>query len=106
MGKCYNCRDETNDFLCPVCRDAVRAGSLHLTFPGVCGAGDGPGSGANEMVYWRDDTYNETRLTLKKMEEQGRLDTPEKRAKAETILARAEKYRGQRVDRQKTGDLF
>ena len=106
MGKCYNCREESDDFLCPLCREAVSSGAIHLTFPGVTGVESGPGSGENELTFMRDDTYNEVRITLRKMEENGKLNTPEKVNQAKTVLAHAERYKGQRIDKQKTGELF
>lgn len=101
MSKCYNCRCDSDDFLCPLCKQAVEDGSIHLTFPGVTGVSDGPGSGNGEMVFDRIDTYNETRRTLARMEENGAFKDPVKMAKAKKILEHAKRHEGKKLDKQK-----
>jgi hypothetical protein len=70
-------------------------------FPGVrCGTG--PGSSENEMVWDRPDVAKETRLTLKKMEENGALKTDKDWRAAKILLEANSKIKPTR-DFQKEG---
>lgn len=71
-------------------------------FPGVHGVSDGPGSSANEMVYSRPDREKETRMTLKRMEEDGKFKgNPELLYAAKVAMAEAQSSPKEKIDYDK-----
>ena len=86
--------------LCPDCQGASRK---FVTRTYAHGCSDGPGSCANEMVFSRPDIKKETRITLKAMEDLGRLKDPERMAAAVVAMKAAENTPPVKQDYDKEG---
>ena len=72
-------------------------------FPGLSGLSDGPGSCNNELVFDRPDPAKDIPLTLKKMEADGKLNTPESIKAAKIKLEESKKMINSGIDYQKGG---
>ena len=72
-------------------------------FPGLAGVSDGPGSGANEIVFDRPDVAKETEITLRKMEAEGQIKDPKVAASAKKYLSELKAKPPRKLDYQKEG---
>ena len=75
-------------------------------FPGLAGLSDGRGSAANEIVFDRPDVEKETRITLQRMEADGKLNDPQTRKWAEVVMEGARKRPKEKLDYQKGDHPF
>jgi len=77
-----------------------------IDIPAYHGLESGPGCGSNEMVFSRPDPQKDIPLTLKKMEEAGRLNTPELRAAAQIKYDEAKNIISGGIDYDKVGHVL
>lgn len=88
--------------LCPQCHYRTY-GVYGRSGYAVHGCSDGPGSAVNEIVFDRPDMAKEVRLTLKRMEDDGKLNTPELIRAAQVKYDELKDRPVEKLDYQKEG---
>jgi hypothetical protein len=93
MKKCYECYvaiPDDADMFCENCRNMLNNGELVMTFPGVAGVSDGPGSMARETNFMRPDVPKEMTRCFRRWEENGKFKKePGLREKCDFLLKKA-----------------
>lgn len=88
-----------NDYLCIGCITSgvkMRAPALHRL-------SDGPGSGANQLVFDRPNMKKDIPLTLKRMEADGKLTNPDAMRSAQIKYEESKLLPDEKIDYQKGG---
>lgn len=100
--QCWECHAPKIDdgfFLCSKCR----ADGVRMSPPKIAGVSDGPGSGVNEIVFDKPNPATDIPNTLKKMSDNGQLNTPEAKKMAEVKMDVAKRSAPLKTDYQITG---
>jgi hypothetical protein len=111
MKQCRICTADIEELLYATKDDPTVCNRCHMMMYGryghvgyaVHGCADGPGSCVNEMVFDRPDPAKDIALTLKRMEQDGKLNNPELRAAAASKLEEAKNSVHEKVDYGKDG---
>ena len=104
MKKCYNCHEinefyDNDNYMCKKCMDS----GIKMRPPAAHGLSDGPGSSVNELVFDRPNMKKDIPLTLKRMEQDGKLTSPDTMRAAQLKYEESKSLPDEKIDYQKGG---
>lgn len=104
MKKCYNCHEfnefyNDNDFMCMECIDA----GVRMRPVAAHGLSDGPGSSVGQLVFDRPNMKKDIPLTLRRMEQDGKLNNPDSMKAAMLKYKESQSLPDEKIDYNKGG---